>query len=294
MNGPQFGWINPSYVYGVGLHGAGFDVVGNTLLAYPFMLFSHNSDISWGSTAGFGDLVDIYVSRLNPENPGEYFYKGEYRALEVRQDTIHVKGEVSKKQVFFTVQFMDLSVQVDEEADLIYSKKRSWEGHEVETSVAWVEMSKTRNFSEWRKQLSRMATNINFYFLDKNGSIGYTHTGKYPLRHKNHDNRPAGFLVMAAWTGSPIFHSCKTPMSITRTRLTSFNWNKQAGNTIGVIPICGGGAGVGRNVLMSLSRNLKRKSSSAVQKLWDINSRFVLRRCQPALPADSIESGIGA
>src|SRR5699024_9973938 len=28
VNGPQFGWYNPAYTYGIGLHGAGFDVVG--------------------------------------------------------------------------------------------------------------------------------------------------------------------------------------------------------------------------------------------------------------------------
>ena len=33
QNGPQFGWWNPGYVYELGLHGAGFDVVGNTPLA---------------------------------------------------------------------------------------------------------------------------------------------------------------------------------------------------------------------------------------------------------------------
>ena len=30
VNGPQFGWFNPAYVYSVGMHGAGIDVVGNT------------------------------------------------------------------------------------------------------------------------------------------------------------------------------------------------------------------------------------------------------------------------
>lgn len=30
VNGPQFGWFNPAYVYSIGMHGAGIDVVGNT------------------------------------------------------------------------------------------------------------------------------------------------------------------------------------------------------------------------------------------------------------------------
>lgn len=35
LNGPQFGWFNPAYTYGIGLHGAGFDLVGNTPSPIP-------------------------------------------------------------------------------------------------------------------------------------------------------------------------------------------------------------------------------------------------------------------
>ena len=45
LNGPQFGWWNPAYIYGIGLHGAGFDVVGNTPFAYPSVLFGHNAHV---------------------------------------------------------------------------------------------------------------------------------------------------------------------------------------------------------------------------------------------------------
>ena len=188
VNGPQFGWINPSYVYGVGLHGAGFDLVGNTLLAYPFMLFAHNGEIAWGSTAGFGDLVDIYVNTLNPENGEQYLYRGDYLSLKTRRETIRVKGEKPQQHTFYYTVHGPV-VQTDRQAGLVYSKKRGWEGKEVQTCVAWLELAKTRDFQGWRRQLSRMATNINFYYLDKNGNIGYTLTGRYPRRNPGHDNR---------------------------------------------------------------------------------------------------------
>ncbi|CSP84110.1 penicillin G acylase domain protein [Shigella sonnei str. Moseley] len=37
VNGPQFGWYAPAYTYGIGLHGAGYDVTGNTPFAYPIL-----------------------------------------------------------------------------------------------------------------------------------------------------------------------------------------------------------------------------------------------------------------
>ncbi|WZB75359.1 penicillin acylase family protein [Achromobacter insuavis] len=91
LNGPQFGWWNPAYTYGIGLHGAGFDVVGNTPFAYPGILFGHNAHVAWGSTAGFGDDVDIFAEKLDPADRSRYFHDGEWKTLEKRTDLILVK-----------------------------------------------------------------------------------------------------------------------------------------------------------------------------------------------------------
>lgn len=59
INGPQFGWYNPAYTYGIGLHGAGFDVVGNTPFAYPIVLFGTNSEIAWYPMEQRKDRIQI-------------------------------------------------------------------------------------------------------------------------------------------------------------------------------------------------------------------------------------------
>lgn len=84
LNGPQFSSFNPAYVYAVGLHGAGFDVVGNTPFAYPVVLFGHNGRIAWGSTAGASHVVDIYEEQLDPADPTRYRFEGAYRDMERR------------------------------------------------------------------------------------------------------------------------------------------------------------------------------------------------------------------
>ena len=52
LNGPQFGNFNPAYVFSIGLHGAGFDITGNTPFVVPNLLFGANGAIAWGATAG--------------------------------------------------------------------------------------------------------------------------------------------------------------------------------------------------------------------------------------------------
>jgi len=188
LNGPQFGWGLPSYVYGIGLHGGDFDVVGNTLLALPALLFAHNNSIAWGSTAGLSDQVDVYVERLKADNKEQYLHQGQYKNFEHWQEIIQVKGQASvsvtaRRSVHGMVQ------QYLPEQNLAYSRARAWEGGELATLMAWVNLAKVKDLDAAQKKLAAVSTNINFYYMDIQGNIAYTHGGRYPIRAPGHDSR---------------------------------------------------------------------------------------------------------
>jgi penicillin amidase len=188
MNGPQFGWFNPGYVYEIGLHGAGFDLVGSTPFGYPVLLFAHNKHIAWGSTAALGDLIDVYEEMLNPDNPYQYWFNGEWRDMEKRTETVYVKGgDPATVDIYRTVH--GFVIRFDTVNHLAYSKKRTWEGHEIESLLTWIESTKAENYWQWRNTAKKMALTINWYYADQKGNIGYIYTGKYPLRKENHDWR---------------------------------------------------------------------------------------------------------
>lgn len=201
LNGPQFGWGLPSYVYGIGLHGGDFDVVGNTLLALPALLFAHNNSIAWGSTAGLSDQVDVYVERLKADNKEQYLHQGQYKNFEHWQEVIKVKGQAdvsvtARRSVHGMVQ------QYLPEQNLAYSRARAWEGGELATLMAWVNLAKVKDLDAAQKKLAAVATNINFYYMDKQGNIAYTHGGRYPIRAPGHDSRlPADGSGAWDWQG---------------------------------------------------------------------------------------------
>lgn len=201
LNGPQFAFFNPSYEYAVGLHGAGFDVVGNTPFAYPVVLFGHNQRIAWGATAGNGDTVDFYQEVLNPQNPRQYLYKGRYRNMGVRNETIDVKGGAAQHlQVLSTVH--GLVVSTDPAHGVAYSKKRTWAGHELEVLFAWMNSTKAQNWRQWRAQAAALPISINWYFLDRAGDIGYFAAGHFPKRPPQQDPRlPASGTGNMEWRG---------------------------------------------------------------------------------------------
>ncbi|SDV50702.1 penicillin acylase family protein [Chitinasiproducens palmae] len=188
LNGPQFGWFAPAYTYGIGLHGAGFDLVGNTPFGYPCILFGHNGKVSWGSTAGLGDDVDVFAEQLDPADPNRYLHAGAWHDMEKRVETIRVKGAAPvTQQIYRTVH--GIVTQRDAARHIAYAKARAWEGLEVQSLLAWTHQAQAQDWQSWTAQAAKHALTINWYYADTAGNIGYVHTGAYPARRRGHDPR---------------------------------------------------------------------------------------------------------
>ena len=225
INGPQFGWYNPSYTYGIGLHGAGFDVSGNTPFAYPIVLFGTNNTIAWGATAGPQDVVDIYQEQLHPRNPKQYRYNNHYHDIEERQESISVKGQ---PDTIVTLQrtIHGPVMAVDSVNNVAYSKKRSWDGYELQSLLAWLNIAKAQNWDEFLAQAEKMAISINWYYADKHGNIGYVSPGFLPMRPAHQDIRiPALGDGSMEWEGIHDFSA--TPKAYNPQQGYLSNWNNR-------------------------------------------------------------------
>lgn len=223
INGPQFGWYNPSYVYGIGLHGAGFNVVGNTPFAYPAILFATNGEVAWGSTAGPQDVVDIYQEQLNPDNIYEYYFDGAYKKMRSRNVLISIKDEDSKEVTFWSTIHGPV-IDFDEDNNVAYSKKRAWDGYEAQSLLAWIHSMKSQNWGEFQDYAKKVAISINWYYADKDGNIGYLSPGYLPDRPQMQDIRiPAMGDGTMEWEG--ILDFTYTPKSYNPKESYIINWN---------------------------------------------------------------------
>lgn len=191
VNGPQFGFGLPSYVYGIGLHGGDFDVVGNTLLGLPTMLFAHNGHVSWGSTAGMSDQVDVYREQLVKDKPEHYRHDNQDKKFETWVEVVKVK-DTAPVEVIARRSVHGMVVSLDSDSGIAYTRARAWEGAEVQTLMAWINLGKDESMDAVQARLSGVAANINFYYMDVDGNIGYTHGGRYPQRADSHDSRIPG------------------------------------------------------------------------------------------------------
>lgn len=188
INGPQFGWYVPAYTYSVGFHTPEWEAVGNAPVGYPLPMFGYNQYITWGSTWGASDNVDIFRETLNPKNLSQYKYKGEWKNLDQRQVVLKVKG---KGDVTFTAyKSVHGPITIYEPLKTrAYAKSRGWNGRELSTLIGWIEATKANNHTEWKDAVKKSALNVNWYYADKVGNIAYFAGGAYPKRAPGHDNR---------------------------------------------------------------------------------------------------------
>lgn len=227
LNGPQFGWFNPSYVFAVGLHGAGFEIVGNTPFALPVILFGTNGRISWGATAGPLDVNDLYQETLVPGDKTAYRYKGETLRMKVRTESVKVKGAPDRTaELYFTVH--GPVTTFDLANNTAYAKRSSWAGHEVQSLIAWVRATQAGDWEAFRTHAGKVAHSINWYYADARGNIGYVSPGYMPKRPANQDVRlPASGAGDMEWEGIRPFD--ENPQVYNPASNYIVNWNNQAG-----------------------------------------------------------------
>jgi len=58
-----------------------YDVMGATLLGLPMVTVGFNKDIAWSHSVTPASHVGLYELTLNPDNPMQYLYDGEYRDI---------------------------------------------------------------------------------------------------------------------------------------------------------------------------------------------------------------------
>ncbi|MGR7948365.1 penicillin G acylase [Alcaligenes sp. RM2] len=268
INGPQFGWYNPAYTYGIGLHGAGFDVVGNTPFAYPIVLFGTNSEIAWGATAGPQDVVDMYQEKLNPARVDQYWFNNAWRTMEQRKERIQVRGQADREMTIWRTVHGPV-MQFDYEQGTAYSKKRSWDGYEVQSLLAWLNVAKARNWMEFLDQASKMAISINWYYADKHGNIGYVSPAFLPQRPANQDIRvPAKGDGSMEWQGIKSFDAIPKAYNPPQGYLVNWN-NKPASdktNTDTYYWTYG-------DRMNELASQYQQKDVFSVQEIWAFNKK---------------------
>lgn len=211
-NDMHLGIQMPSIWYEIGLHcqpvseACPYNVVGFQFAPAPLITAGHNDYIAWGFTDHTNDDVDYYLIKVNPENPLQYEWNGEWRDMTVRDEEIRV-GD-SEETVTIQVRETHLGPivndnQIDNDGNIQGFNNEDpramrWTALEPnDLYTALVLLARAQNWADFRRALTHFAVpSQNVIYADVEGNIGLQNPGKIPIRAEGH----SGLLPVPGWT----------------------------------------------------------------------------------------------
>jgi len=201
-NDPHRTLALPSLRYTVHLNGPGWNVIGAGEPALPGVAAGHNDHVAFGFTIVGIDQQDLYVEQLNPDNPDEYLYKGDWVPTEIERETMTVKGEAPRAlELRFTRHGPVL--HVDRARNRAYALR--WVGMEPGTAgyLGSLSLNVARSWPEFLKALDAWKVpSENLVYADTAGNIGWVAAGLAPIRPNWHGLLPVpGHEGQYEWDG---------------------------------------------------------------------------------------------
>ena len=225
LGGPQMGYSAPQINHEMGLHGAGFDITGMMIAGWPLIPIGVGKDYAWTLTSGGSDNSDIFALTLNPANPGQYMYKGEWRDLDCRVETIRVAGAAPVSQTLCT------SVQgpvIAQAGGTAYAFANATYGREVSSYEGWLRLGGVRSLDEFRANVAAVAYNFNVFYADADHNIAHFHIGRIPVRAPGANAMfPQPGDGSSDWQGAIPFDDM--PHSVDPAQGWLANWNNKPG-----------------------------------------------------------------
>ena len=203
-----------------------YNVAGFTFAGVPGVIIGHNDRIAWGFTNVGPDVMDLYIERVNPDNPDQYEVNGEWVNFETRQETIQVAGgdpvDITVRRTrhgpVISETFGDLKNEnTENDPEFIPFKERSGLDLPEDYVIAlkWTALApstpfeavwgfnKAQNWDDFRAAAEQFHVPAqNLLYADVEGNIGYQMPGDIPIRANGDGTVPVpGWTDEYEWTG---------------------------------------------------------------------------------------------
>jgi acyl-homoserine-lactone acylase len=173
------------------------DAAGISWFGSPFFLMGFNDRITWSATWNQPNMSDVYEEKINPENPRQYLYEGQWRAIRMEQETFWIKGPKGLESVTLPLYYTHHGpvVKFDEERHRAWSLKLpNFDG--VNYSLGLYGLMKARDLDEFKAAVARqLMPRWNLLYSDAR-NIYWVHNGNVARRNQKYD----WFKPVPGWT----------------------------------------------------------------------------------------------
>lgn len=235
-NDPHLGLSVPALWYFAHLSAPGLEVIGATLPGLPTVVLGHNDRIAWGFTNTAPDVQDLYIERVNPDDPDQYQTPDGWADFRTRTEIIKVKGqedillEVRETRhgpvITGALPVLDkLAIDASE-----YAIAFAWTALRPDdlTLQAGMKFNRARDWAEFLEGARDFgAPQQNIVYADIDGNIGFIAPGHVPVRKPENDMKglaPApGWDARYDWAGFIPFEELPRQYNPSSQRLMTAN-----------------------------------------------------------------------
>jgi penicillin G amidase len=203
-----------------------FNVAGFTFAGVPGVIIGHNEHVAWGFTNVGPDVMDLYIEKINPENPNQYEVNGKWMDFVTRKEIINVAGgdpieltvRLTRHGPVISEDYGPLkNVGEPDDKEFVPFKDRT--GIELPEQYAialkWTALTpstpfeaiwgfnQAQNWEEFREAARKFHVPAqNLLYADTEGNIAYQMPGDIPIRTKGDGTLPVpGWTDEYEWTG---------------------------------------------------------------------------------------------
>ena len=178
----------------------GWNAIGAGEPALPGIALGHNDQIAFGFTITGTDQQDVYIERLNPERPDEYWHNGGWKRMTVVRETVPVKGSPAGETV--ELRFTVHGPVIHQDSRRAFALR--WVGAEPGGAgyLGALAAARAKNWTEFRAAMARYKVpSETMVYADRAGNIGLIVAGLTPLRRAHSGLLPVPGTGEWDWAG---------------------------------------------------------------------------------------------
>jgi penicillin amidase len=203
-NDPHLSLRAPGVFYLAHLKSPEIELAGASMPGMPGVALGHNGTIAWGFTNTGADVQDLFVERIDPEDPSRYLTPAGSAAFGAREEIIRIKDE---PPVTLAVRETRHGPVI---SDLVPDAARLFDDGAV-VALAWTALAEddlvaqallgisgARDWTQFTQALRDVGAPVqNIHYADTSGHIGFIAPGRVPIRKQGDGRWP-----VPGWTGA--------------------------------------------------------------------------------------------
>ena len=172
----------PSLRYISHLDAPTLHAIGANEPSLPGISLGHNDWIAFGYTRFYIDQEDLYVYELNPANPEQYKYQGQWELFRVVREEIKIRGQ-QPMSVDLKFTRHGPVIYVDQPKNRAFAVKSAWLEPGTAPYYKSIRYIRAQNFEEFKQTIGNWGTpGLNHVYADVRGNIGWMAGGMAPIR----------------------------------------------------------------------------------------------------------------